>query len=107
MKDILDPWRLASADDFNPDDSVYAVYSEDKEGIFAQLGEQMFGQAYRTEEAAKKHCFWIGRRDSAIVRIVPMPAKDYVRRHKDNLDGMNPFWELGRYEFLIKWAMKC
>ena len=94
---MIDIWNPKTADTLNPDDTVFAVWA-DIEGC----GELMFGYGYSTKSEASIKCFWVGTEKTEIVKYT---AREFVKLHNDNVRGMNPFFTIGRIDFMKKWRL--
>lgn len=64
------------------------------------LGDILCDTAWSTQLESHEH-FWYGQQ----MRISPLTLslEEYIKRHFEEIRGMNPFWDLGRLEFLDKW----
>ncbi len=49
--------------------------------------------------------FWY-KESGAIVKCVEMTFEEYIDKHRNELQGMNPFWMDGRIEFYYAWREK-
>lgn len=59
--------------------------------------------AWTSEDETQEH-FWA--KDKRDVRVEKMTVRQYLRLHLLTIRGMNPFWDLGRSEFLRRYMRK-
>ncbi len=57
--------------------------------------------AWTEKEEVKSHHWW--KAHDCDVEVLEMSADEYVGLHLQEVRGMNPFWSLGRFDFMCKW----
>lgn len=100
---LVNPWRKETAEWIKPDTTVYAVFLTSNTFPDGLMGDK----AYLSEDDAKSH-HWIRRpskREKETVEIKSMPFSEYLTEHLKER-GMNPFFDLGRLEFLSAYNAK-
>jgi CubicO group peptidase (beta-lactamase class C family) len=88
MSEIVDVWRKATAEWIKPDTQVWAVRSD---GL-------LFDYGYTSEDSMRKNCWWFKDRND--LKVESMPFREFLKQHLLEVQGMNPFYTLGRFEFL-------
>jgi hypothetical protein len=93
----VDPWKKQTAEWIKPDTEVYyaRLYNDNyTDGLLHQY-------AYLSKEALKEYCFWF---KESYVDGTPKWGKttfsEYLKMHLKECSPMNPFWAIGRMEFL-------
>lgn len=103
---ILNPFRKDSAHNVEADTVVYTAFLESPEFSTPLL----WGAAHTSKEELKEHCFWFGggfaKPPKGDVQVIELTADEYVKRHLKECEPMNPFYSLGRIEFLLEWRKK-
>lgn len=103
MPYTVNPWIKKTAEWIKPDTEVYyaRLYSDDfPEGILSD-------NAYLTKEALTGMHFWFTK---DYVDGTPKWGKcmfeEYLKMHLKECSGMNPFYTIGRMEFLHEYYKK-
>ena len=99
----VDIWKDTTVDKLEPEDTVYAVTCV--HDMITGAKELIFDIGFKTPESAKTFCFWFQEKDLR-PKLIKMSAKDFVKMHVEKVPAMNPFFELGRLQFLTKWYDK-
>ena len=98
---VISPWHKTSAEHILPDDEVVAVFLHDPE-----LSSPIrFPYCYRSVASAKCYCWWFNNGGKNL-ELRSMKFENYLALHVEHCPPMNPFWELGRAEFLLAYYSK-
>ena|GEM_PF-4973103 len=97
---IIDVWHKDSLEFINPDEKCFSAKSLG--------GLLLFDYAYKTIKALKAGCFWFSPDYiSDNPKIVEFDTTDdYIKAHCKEIEGMNPFWSIGRVEFISAYCEK-
>lgn len=99
---IVDVWQSETADWITPDTKVWAVKMVDLDFPDGT----MFHMAFLSENSLRRNCFWFKlpiTNPGTDLMVRSMPFSKYLELHLKNVKGMNPFWDIGRMEFVTKY----
>jgi len=95
---IIDTWHKEEASWITPDMKVWAVRLAD--GL-------LFDYAYTGKGNAQKYCWWFNDKEFRVgIQLIPMEFKHYLKIQFEEAPGMNPFWALGRLQFMLEMREK-
>lgn len=101
---IVDVWHKETADWITPSTQVWAVRQFYDGGPINGL---LFDYSYTSEENMRKGCWWFSKSDiRKNLKYQKMPFSEYLKQHLSELSGMNPFWSIGRADFLAEYNRK-
>ena len=89
-----------------PDMEVFTLRLIDSDAGIG-LSNILCDVAWSTEAETKEH-FWIKHKvghlpKNSRVEIVRMSLHEYIDAHHREVPAMNPFWAIGRQEFMDRW----
>lgn len=102
MGKIVDVWRKDTAEWITPETVVWAVKMYNSyfpNGL-------LFDRAFLTEESLQKNCFWFKDKGVDTKLSVSMSFETYLKLHLEECSPMNPFWGIGRVDFLMAYREK-
>lgn len=86
--------------DIHGDTIVYVPFLKKDDGEVVNL---LCDKCYTTKSEAGEH-FWFNKNFMYLkAEILTMTLSEFFKRHLNEVDGMNPFWDLGRLEFIEKY----
>ena len=97
---IIDLWHESEAQFLTPDMDVITVRWYTDQWKESGL---LYDHAYINTPCARRNCWWLSKPDIVKnCKTESMSLGDYIKLHLRECSGMNPFWSLGRTEFLLK-----
>lgn len=95
----VSPWHpLDTALWVAPRQYVYTLIGKSKEG-----GDDMLCDYAWTKRQETAGHFW-HRVDYIDCETIKLPFVEYLRRHVNEIPATNPFWDVSRLEFVVKYA---
>jgi hypothetical protein len=86
-----------------PDMEVWTIRANEQEGsLFASCDNQLADCAWtQRKEVYGHHWFEKGKPQPHILK---MTLLEYIKLNLEEIRGMNPFWTVGRHNFLDAWT---